>query len=278
MAVLSEGFVNLYWSDIGDLGEEGLFCALDAGRKWDVTRCLREGGSVIFPHAFIRNCGEQVAAAVHGCLDCGADQVLVLGVDHAIGVDKKETKLREFYGEDLSESPFRGIFEELKWEFSLVPFKALWDAEIKRRGIRGPKLIVRYPSLVNRSPETLPGIKELERIAKDSVMITTGDLCHHGLAYRMSREESLPIGIEGKRFASEKIEESLDVLKTGDYGAFFDHAYTIRNDAKDALSVLRYLKGAQEGRVLDLKLVDTAENFEGDMSPSWVATALVELN
>lgn len=278
MELLKESFVSLYLREVEELGESGLLCALDAGRKWDVSGTLREGGSVIFPHAYIEKCGDQVGAAVHGCLDCGADQILVIGVDHCIAEEKNQARLRELKGEDLSMEPFRGVFQQLEGEFSLMPFKALWDAEVKRRGIRAPRLIMRYPSLVDRSPETLPGIEELERIARDSVVVATGDLHHHGLAYKMTKDKSFPIGPKAERSAREKIEESFKILKTGNYKAFFNHTYLIKSDARDPLSVLRYLKGAQEATILDLKLVDTAENFEGEFSPSWVATSLVSLN
>jgi hypothetical protein len=38
----------------------------------------------------------------------------------------------------------------LKNEFSLDLFKILLDFEVKRRGVKSPKLIERYPSLCNR--------------------------------------------------------------------------------------------------------------------------------
>lgn len=278
MVVLKDRLIDLYEREVKQLGEEGIIRLLDAGRKWDLSKCLKEGGSVVFPHAYLRKCGDQVAAAVHGCLDSRADQVLLLGVDHALSPAKKEARIREFDGGDLSMEPLRGVFQEAEGEFSLKPFKTLWDAEVKRRGIRPPKLIMRYPSLVNRSPETLSGIEELVRLCKSSLVIATADLNHHGLAYRDPKDRSLEIDERAKKFATTNIQESFEVLKTGDYRAFFDHCYAIKNDAKDTLSVLRFLKGPQNATILDLRLVDTAENFEGDLSPSWVATSVVELN
>jgi len=43
-------------------------------------------------------------------------------------------------------------------EFSLLNFLFLWEAELNRRGIAGPELIVRYPYLAGGRPHILPGI------------------------------------------------------------------------------------------------------------------------
>lgn len=274
---MKESFFSLFQKEAEELGERGLHSILDAGRKWDVSGNLKEGGSVVFPHAFLRRCGEQVAAAVHGCLDSGADQVLVLGVDHCLSEERKEVRRREFCGENLSLESCRGVFDHLEGEFSLLPFLILWNAEIKRRGARPPRLVIRYPSFVNSSPESLPGMEELKRLTRDSVVVATGDLTHHGLAYQMNRDESLPMGNEAMEMAREGILEGFRILNKGHYAAFLNHTYVIKSDGKDSLSTLRYLKGPQKATILDLKLVDTSGNFEGDVDPSWVATALVYL-
>ncbi len=52
--------------------------------------------------------------------------------------------------------------EEWKNEFSLANFMFLFEEEVKRRGIKSPQLIVRYPYLVGGKPELLPGIDELQ--------------------------------------------------------------------------------------------------------------------
>lgn len=275
MATLKANFLHQYALDIEELGEEGLHRILEEGRKWDLSQTLQNGGSAVFPHTFLRDCGQQIAPVVHGCLDSGADQILVLGVVHTLTDEIRSFRKKERNGESTQGSAYWGVFQEVKGEYSLVPFKTLWNAEIKRRGIKGPRLIERYPSLVNREPEKLLGIEELERIAKDSVVVMTGDLNHHGAAYNSSLE--VGFGEEGIAFARENILRGFEILKEGDYPEYIDHCYSVINDARDVGTVLRYLRGPLSPSILDLHLVDTASNFEGNPTPSWVATALVSL-
>jgi hypothetical protein len=78
--------------------------------------------------------------------------------------------------------------------------------EVKRRGIKFPQLIERYPCLVNRHPETLPGMQELKELSKNAVIIGTEDCCHHGVAYALAKSSTLPIGKEALSFARNYIE------------------------------------------------------------------------
>ncbi len=81
------------------------------------------------------------------------------------------------------------LMREESWRgYSLFLFKTLWNAEIKGRGIKGPKLIERSPCLVNRAPEKLLEIEELKRLAKDFLIVATGNLSHYGIAYNTPRE------------------------------------------------------------------------------------------
>jgi hypothetical protein len=56
------------------MGERGTLERLERGREWDLAPTLAARGVVVFPHAGVLDCGHQVAAAVHGCLDSGADR------------------------------------------------------------------------------------------------------------------------------------------------------------------------------------------------------------
>lgn len=160
-----------------------------------------------------------------------------------------------------------------------IHIKTLWNAEVQRRGVKAPKLIECYPHLTNRQPEKMPGIKELETIAKDSVVIATDDMCHHGIAYGVPREEALAIGAEGYALAEKTIEEGFSHLTKGDFAKYFDHWMNPMaiGDPSDCATVLRYLLGKVTYEVLDIKLVDVTQLFEGDTSPSWVAASLVEV-
>lgn len=258
---------------------------LDSGKKWDISKSLSLKGSAIFPHTFIKECGDQIAAVVHGCLDSGADQILVLGVLHAVISDElAEVRQFEILGKDLSSNPIRGVSgpglersEFWKKEYSLSHFLFLFEQEVKRRGIKSPKLILRYPFGVNRSPETLPGIKELETITKDSIIVATSDLCHHGAAYKCPPEIQLDISEKGYQFATTCIQNGLDLLKTNDYEKYYQHCLNVKSDSYDVSPLLRHLLGPLKNEILDLKLIDAAKMFEGNPMPSWVAASLISL-
>lgn len=66
-----------------ELGATGVHRLLDEAKKWNLGQTLKDGGCIVFPHARLKRCGHQIAAAVHACLDSGADCVLALGVLHA---------------------------------------------------------------------------------------------------------------------------------------------------------------------------------------------------
>lgn len=76
------------------LGTEGAIRLLDAGRAWNLAPALQAGGAVIFPHTSLEVCGHQIAAAVHACLDSGAERVLVIGVLHALTQELEQARVR----------------------------------------------------------------------------------------------------------------------------------------------------------------------------------------
>lgn len=154
-----------YYQELTSLGGQ-LYEILDQGKKWsqELTLALTDGGGAIFPHTFFSKCGEQMGAVIHAILDSGADQVILLGTTHPFP-HLLPARIKEFNGEDISQEPSWGILDLefanakaiLKDEFSLNLFKSLLKIEVEHRGIKTPRLIERYPSLVNRHPETLPG-------------------------------------------------------------------------------------------------------------------------
>jgi hypothetical protein len=276
-----------YYEEPKTLGEEGINALLDKGKKYakKLANTLNAGGAAVFPHTFLSQCGYQIAAAVHAILDSGADQALVLGVVHPMTESLMQARSKELNEEDISTEISRGVFGPgldpnncLKNEFSLDLFKILFELEVKRRGIKPPKLIERYPSLVNREPANLPGIKELEQISKDTVIIATDDMCHHGIGYGVSDENAVHIDDEGYRFARKYLEDGYALLKKDNYRGYFSHWMNplAIGDPTDTTIVLKYLLGDVSPYILDLKLVDVSMLFENDVSPSWVAATLVE--
>ena len=282
---MKEDVLPGYYREPLALGQKGLEDILEKGKRVDLGKTLAAGGSAIFPHTYISKCGHQIASVVHGCLDSGSDQVVVLGVIHPLTDPLLVSRTKEINGEDISQESCWGVLgpgidRDSCWhdEFSLYMFETLWDAEVRRRGIKPPRLIKRYPCLANRSPETLPGIDELASLSKDSVVVATSDLCHHGVAYGLTEEESVPIGEEALSLASEEIQGAFEALESKNYKDYYDACLNPQSlsDSLDVAPVLRHLLGPKTAHILDLTLVDVAHMFEGNPVPSWVAASLVE--
>ena len=267
------------------LGQESINNILDAGRAWDLAPTLQAGGSIIFPHVGIKVCGHQIASAVHACLNSGADQVLVVGVLHALTQELQDARVRVSKGSDVTleeswgiQGP--GLNSRTDWhhEFSLSHFLFLWNEEIKRRGIKGPELIIRYPYLAGGRPFILPGIEELQQIVHDgAVVVMTADPFHHGIGYDDAPEDSLYAEEGGLELARQRIEEGLEMLRLGDYWGYNQHCANIaKNDARDGGQVIRYLLGPLEGKIHDIVWEDMAPSYHKP-DPTWVTGALIEL-
>ncbi len=281
MPPLKATAIQEYYNEADSLDEEGLLKILDAGKQWDLSQTLQEGGSAIFPHTFIKECGHQIASVVHSCLNSGAKTVLALGVLHALTDELLVARKQEELYEDISFNPCRGIFSPdvdrtiLRKEFSLYFFKLLWELESSRRSHPIPELVIKYPFLVNRTPDLLPGIDQLQAIAKNAVVVATADLCHYGKAYDCQKEK--PINTDSLIFAREIIQQGFEVLKTGNYQKYYDYCKTSLSDSTNSCSVLRYLLGPLQAQIHDIKLVNVASLYDASPSQSWVAATLVEM-
>jgi hypothetical protein len=253
-----------------------------------LTRTLAEGGSALFPHTHILSCGDQIAAAAYAaikaCRQTGKNQILVIGVLHGLKESLRKATLKEINGEDVSSEPYRGVFgpglpqEELfSEEYSMDNFLFIIDQIGKRADFEMPKVIVRYTNLAAGHPETLPYIEELELIAKDSIVIATADLCHHGSAYEDPQETAFPIGDQALKFVHDVINHGFQFLAKPDYIAYRNYARKTKSDSKEVGQILLHLLGPLEGSIHDLRLVDVSYLFEGNPEPNWVAVTLVEL-
>lgn len=273
---------RMYQQEHDALDREATFRLLEEGRQWNLTPTLEAGGVVVFAHAGVQDCGHQAAAAIHACLDSGADRVLLVCVLHSLSEEMEEARVRVAKGGDVTQEPLRGVQgpglrgrEEWRWDHSLYTFYHLWQAELQRRGIEGPEVIVRYPYLAGGRPDTLPGIEELAEIAENSVIISTADSFHHGISYGDSPEKALFPAQGGLALARSRIQEGIDLLARGDYWGYNQHCVSAKSDARDAGQVFRYLRGPMAGRILDLGYTDTTDLYDAP-APSWVAAALVE--
>ena len=265
------------------LREDGLEGLLERGRAWRLGETLRAGGSAIFPHAGLPECGHQIAAVVQASFDCGAERVLAVGVLHALTDELQAARVRVAEGADVTQEKYWGIqgpglpgHDNWRNEFSLINFMILWEAESRRRGGKAPELIVRYPYLAGGRPQMLPGIQELEQIVKDgAVVVSTADAFHHGIGYGDPPERALYPEQGGLALARRRIQEGLELLRQGNYWGYNQHCVDAKSDARDAGQVVRYLLGPLEGRILDLTYSDTTAMYNSP-PPTWVAAALIE--
>lgn len=277
---LREEIHALYRREHEALGEAGTLRCLEKARQWDLSPTLRAGGVVVFPHAGVADCGHQIAAAVHACLDSGAGRVLVISVLHAFSDEMEEARIRVANGGDVTQEAFWGIQgpglpgrEEWRHDHALMSWRHFWQAETKRRRIRGPEVIERYPYLAGGRPELLPGMAELQEIARDAVIVSTADAFHHGIGYGDPPEQSYPPHEGGLALARQRLEEGMALLARGDYWGYNQHCVTAKSDARDAGQVFRYLRGPLQGCIVDLTYSDASELYR-QPPPTWVAAAL----
>ena len=279
---LKDEIHELYRSEHEAMGGQGTLERLERGREWDLAPTLAGGGVVVFPHAGVLDCGHHVAAAVHGCLDSGADRVVVISVLHAFTDEMQDARTRVSAGEDPSAWPYWGIQgpgidgrEEWCDDHSLISFRHFWAAETKRRGIAGPEVVERYPYLAGGHPERLPGIADLASLAEDAVIVSTADPFHHGIGYGDPPERAKSPDDGGLELARVTIEEGIDLLGRGDYLGYDAHCLEAKSDARDAGVVFRYLRGALQGAILEMTYSDASELYAAP-APTWVAAPLVE--
>jgi hypothetical protein len=272
----------LYRAEHETMGKRGTLERLEQARQWDLAATLQAGGVLVFPHAGVLDCGHQIAAAVHACLDSGADRVIVVSVLHAFTDEMEDARVAVAAGADPAGWPFWGIQgpgipgrEEWRGDHALMSWRHFWAAETERRGIQGPEVIERYPYLAGGKPERLPGIDELARLAEDAVIVSTADPFHHGLGYGDPPERALHPHEGGLELARQRIEEGMAILGRGDYWGYNQHCVSAKSDARDAGQVFRYLRGPMRGRILDMAYSDAAELYH-QPPPTWVAAPLVE--
>jgi len=279
---LQNDILAQYQREHEELGEEGTYRLLDQAKQWDLSDTLNSGGVLVFPHAGVSDCGHQIAACVHACLDSGADRVLVVSVLHAFTDEMQDTRVRVANGEPPSNFRHWGIqgpgldgLQDWKHDHVLTSWRHFWEAETKRRGIEGPQVIERFPYLAGGKPHELPGIEELIEIAKDAVIVSTADPFHHGIGYGDAPEDALHPHEGGLELARKKIQEGIDILAAGDNWGYNQHCVEAKSDARDAGQVFRFLRGPMIGEILDLTYTEAGDLYNAP-PPTWVAGALIE--
>jgi hypothetical protein len=279
---LQQEIQALYRREHEELGDVGTLRQLEEARQWNLAPTLAAGGVIVFPHAGVEDCGHQIAAAVHACLDSGAERVIVISVLHAFTDEMEDARMRVAAGEPPANFRHWGIQgtglstgDEWRGDHALYSFRHFWAAETKRRGIQGPEVLERYPYLAGGKPEELPGIDELAALAEDAVIVSTADPFHHGIGYGTPPEETYAPDAKGLAVARASIQEGIDLLAAGDYWGYNQQCVRAKSDARDAGQVFRYLRGPMRGEILDLVYTDSASLYNTP-PPTWVAGALIE--
>ena len=273
-----------YARDHAALGEAGTLRLLDEARRWNLAGTVAAGGVLVFPHAGVKDCGRQVAAAVHACLDSGVDRVVVISVLHAFTEEMEQARIRVSRGGDPAQESQWGIQgpglagpETWREDHALTSWRHFWAAETRRRGNTGPQVIERYPWLAGGEPERLPGIDELARLCAGAAVVSTEDAFHHGLGYGDPPFVARAPHDGGLDMARRSIEHGLRVLGAGDYWGWHQHCVVGKSDARDAGAVFRYVRGPMSGLIVDLTASDATALYDAP-PPTWVAAALVEWN
>lgn len=273
---------TLYAREHAELGAEGTLRLLDESRRWDLSETVAAGGVLVFPHAGVKECGHQIAAAVNACLDSGVERVVVISVLHAFTEEMEQARIRVSRGGDPAQEGQWGIQgpgidgpDTWQHDHALISWRHFWAAETARRGVKGPEVIERYPWLAGGEPERLPGFDELARLCEGAAVVSTEDPFHHGIGYGDPDFVARFPEEGGLEMARRSIEKGIGVLAAGDYWGWNQHCVVGKSDARDAGAVFRHIRGPMAGRIVDLTWSDASELYKSP-PPTWVAAALVE--
>jgi hypothetical protein len=270
-----------YAAERASLGAPGLGELVDRAARAD----LPPGGALLFPHTMLAVTGHLTAAVALAVARSGADEVLALGVLHG-GRDEDADEVRRAKGGDATarqslRKVYGGADALCAEEFSLDGFVALLDVASAREGRKAPRVHAHYPFLVGDDPAVLPGVDELAALAARMPIVATTDPIHHGVGYGTAEGLARPEGDEATiTWARACIGEQLDLLGSGQWGAFARLAAEVRSDFRDVGPVLGHVLragGVPRGEILELRLVDYA-GVLGAPSPSWVAGPLMRVS
>ena len=189
-ASLRNTIYNLYVKEHEELGTEGAYRLLDEARRWDLSKTLKKGGVIVFPHAGIADCGHQIAAAVHACLDSCADRVIVLSVLHAFTQEMEDARVRVAQGGDVRKETLwgiqgTGIEGRVKSGAMTTHFtaSATYGQPRPHRCASAAPVIERYPYLAGgklRSPASTSWVAKMQSIVSPR-------RSHYGIGYNTPR-------------------------------------------------------------------------------------------
>jgi len=206
----------------------------------------------------------------------------VISVLHAFNDRMEEARVKVAEGGDPAQWECWGVQgpgisgrQEWTGDHALTSFRHFWQTETRRRAVKGPEVLERYPYLAGGKPQNLPGIDELAEQAQDAVLVSTADPFHHGIGYGDPPEKSMMPNEGGLDLARKRIQQGIGLLEKGDYWGYNQHCVEVKSDARDAGQVFRYIRGPMEGRIVDLTYSEAGELYKSP-DPTWVAAALIE--
>lgn len=237
---------------------------------------LPERGALVFPHTKLTVSGSLVASVARAAARSGRP-VLALGVLHGARERDAADLARTRAGDARAREALRGVHDETglgSEEFSLDNFRALYKRACVREG-RSAQLTTRYPFLAGEHPEDLPGLRDLQCLARDAALVGTADPIHHGFGYGTAHplDEALD---EAASFARGRIEEQLRALATPDFGEFARLCARDASDFRDVGPVLALLRPSSAWMLEEVRLVDYADVLETPR-PTWVAAGRIRV-
>lgn len=255
---------------------------LDEARRWDVAPVLAKGGVVTFAHVNVGDCGVHVAAAVNGALDTGADTLLAVSVLHAFTAEM-ELARRDVSSQGGSpashptwgiQGPGLDFRDEWQGDHAMRALRHFWEAETRRRGITGRRLVERYPFLAGGAPGDLPNLDETAALAESAVIVATGDQVHHGIAYGTPESDALHMEPDGLIKARADMEAGIALIAAGDHAGYDSHCVEIKSDDRDAAQLYSHLRGPLQGQLLDIGASDATDLYDAP-APSWAAGGFI---
>jgi len=273
---------DLYRRHHEDLGDAGTHRMLDEARRWDLSEVLRGGGVVTFAHVNVEDCGLHVAAAVNGALDAGAETLLAISVLHAFTEEMELARRDVSSGGSPSSHPMWGIQgpglafrDEWQGDHAMRSLRHFWEAETRRRGIKGRRLVERYPFLAGGKPDALPNLDETVALARNAVIVATGDQFHHGIAYGTPGNEAYDLGPKGLAAARKSMEKGIALVEAADYWGYDQHCVSAKSDDRDAAQLYRFLTGPVDGTLLDIGVSDATDLYR-QPAPTWAAGGFIQ--
>ncbi|MCP4177454.1 MAG: hypothetical protein GY756_06790 [bacterium] len=284
-------FHLIYKKDLDDLGEEGIKSFLNNSNKYALESVLNKTGFLTFPHTKIKDCGNQVAEVVNACLNTSKEKIIFVGTYHTATKEMLDAKNRVLNGiTTVYEEPLRGIYgiidsnlNSWKEDHCYYAFDKFLEIAAKEKGVKKPELIKVFPFLVGDDPGSLDGIELCKQLFKNSAIVSTGDMAHHGIGYRnrgyaKDLEEIYEPDISGINEITKFVKTGFDILINSKYSEFHQHCARITGgDWADCGVLLHHLIKPNKYSIIETGFSDFSnDSIYNDDSPTWVISTLTK--